>query len=263
MYFLKKISEIIEFIGRKTIDLIEGAGSISLFMMNFFKQLIRRPLYLRLTFRQAEILGVNSLPIVLLTSFFTGAVLALQAYHGFNNKALADATLGSVVALSILRELGPVLAGLMVSGRVGAAIAAELGTMKVSEQIDAMITLATNPIKYLVVPRVLACCLMLPLLVIIADVVGILGGYLISTTMLDINGSSYLQSSFSNVQFDDIFIGLIKALTFGFIIGIIGCYQGMKTSSGAEGVGRSTTTAVVYSSVLIFVADYFVTAFLF
>jgi phospholipid/cholesterol/gamma-HCH transport system permease protein len=151
----------------------------------------------------------------------------------------------------------------MVSGRVGAAIAAEIGTMKVSEQIDAMITLATNPIKYLVVPRVLACCIMVPILVIIANVTGIFGGYLVATNMLDIGSYSYIQNSFSNVQFADIFLGLVKALVFGFIIGIMGCYHGMKTESGAEGVGKATTTAVVYSSVLILIADYFVTAFMF
>lgn len=253
----------VTYIGKFSIKHLESLGAVGLFIYKFFRQLFKYPLYFKLTLRQAELLGVNSLPIVLLTSFFTGAVLALQSYHGFGNKALADASLGSVVALSMLRELGPVLASLMVSGRVGAAIAAELGTMKVSEQLDAMVTLATNPIKYLVVPRVLACCIMVPVLVTIANVTGIFGGYLVATNMLDINPYSYMQNSFSNVQFDDVFLGLVKALVFGFIIGIMGCYHGMKTSSGAEGVGKATTTAVVYSSVLILIADYFVTAFLF
>ena len=253
----------VNFIGRHSIKYLEALGTLGLFIYDFFKQLFKYPLYFKLTLRQAELLGVNSLPIVLLTSFFTGAVLALQSYHGFGNKALADTSLGSVVALSMLRELGPVLASLMVSGRVGAAIAAELGTMKVSEQLDAMVTLATNPIKYLVVPRVLACCIMVPILVIIANVTGIFGGYLVATNMLDINAYSYMQNSFANVQFNDVFLGLVKALVFGFIIGIMGCYHGMKTESGAEGVGKSTTTAVVHGSVLILVADYFVTAFLF
>lgn len=254
---------IIEKVGKSTIRFVEALGHVGLFVSSFFKQLFKYPLYFKLTLRQAELLGVNSLPIVLLTSFFTGAVLALQTYHGFGNKAMADASLGSVVALSMLRELGPVLASLMISGRVGAAIAAELGTMKVSEQIDAMITLATNPIKYLVVPRVLACCIMVPLLVTIANVTGIFGGYLVATNMLDINAYSYMQNSFSNVQFNDVFLGLVKALVFGFIIGIMGCYHGIKTESGAEGVGKATTTAVVYASVLILIADYFVTAFMF
>lgn len=254
---------IVALVGKKTLKFIEALGHVGLFIADFFKSLFRRPLYVKLTLRQAELLGVNSLPIVLLTSFFTGAVLALQTYHGFGNKAMADASLGSVVALSMLRELGPVLASLMISGRVGAAIAAEIGTMKVSEQIDAMITLATNPIKYLVVPRVLACCIMVPVLVTIANVTGIFGGYLVATNMLDINAYSYLQNSFSNVQFADIILGLVKALVFGFIIGIMGCYHGMKTESGAEGVGKATTTAVVYASVLILIADYFVTAFMF
>jgi len=253
----------VNFIGRHSIKHLESLGTLGLFIYDFFKQLFKYPLYFKLTLRQAELLGVNSLPIVLLTSFFTGAVLALQSYHGFGNKALADTSLGSVVALSMLRELGPVLASLMISGRVGAAIAAELGTMKVSEQLDAMVTLATNPVKYLVVPRVLACCIMVPILVVIANVTGIMGGYLVATNMLDINAYSYMQNSFSNVQFDDVFLGLVKALVFGFIIGIMGCYHGMKTESGAEGVGKATTTAVVYGSVLILIADYFVTAFLF
>lgn len=252
--------KIVSLIGIKTIKMLENLGNIGLFVASFFRQLFKYPLYFKLTMRQAELLGVNSLPIVLLTSFFTGAVLALQSYYGFGNKALANASLGSVVALSMLRELGPVLASLMISGRVGAAIAAEIGTMKVSEQIDAMITLATNPIKYLVVPRVLACCIMVPILVVIANVTGIFGGYLVATNMLDINAYSYMQNSFSNVKFADISIGLIKALVFGFIIGIMGCYHGMKTQSGAEGVGKATTTSVVYSSVLILIADYFVTA---
>ena len=255
--------KLVALVGAKTLKYLESLGDVGLFIASFFKQLFKYPLYFKLTIRQAELLGVNSLPIVLLTSFFTGAVLALQTYHGFGNKSLADASLGSVVALSMLRELGPVLASLMVSGRVGAAIAAEIGTMKVSEQIDAMITLATNPIKYLVVPRVLACCIMVPILVIIANVTGIFGGYLVATNMLDINAYSYMQNSFSNVQFSDIFLGLVKALVFGFIIGIMGCYHGMKTESGAEGVGKATTTAVVYASVLILIADYFVTAFMF
>lgn len=255
--------KLVALIGKITLNIIGSVGDFGLFVADFFRQLFRFPLYFRLTIRQSEILGVNSLPIILLTSFFTGAVLALQTYHGFSNKALADASLGSVVALSVLRELGPVLGGLMVAGRVGAAIAAELGTMKVSEQIDAMVTLATNPIKYLVVPRVLACCVMLPVLVTIANVTGIFGGYLVATNMLDINSYSYIQNSFSNVQFDDVFLGLVKAFVFGFIIGIMGCYNGMKTQSGAEGVGKATTTAVVQASVLIFIADYFVTALLF
>jgi phospholipid/cholesterol/gamma-HCH transport system permease protein len=254
---------IFSLVGKSTMKFVTELGKVSLFISSFFRQLFKSPLYVKLTLRQSELLGVNSLPIVLLTSFFTGAVLALQTYHGFGNKALADTSLGSVVALSMLRELGPVLASLMVSGRVGAAIAAELGTMKVSEQIDAMVTLATNPIKYLVVPRVLACCIMVPILVIIANITGIFGGYLVATNMLDINAYSYMQNSFSNVQFADVFLGLVKALVFGFIIGIMGCYHGMKTESGAEGVGKATTTAVVHGSVLILIADYFVTAMMF
>lgn len=247
-------------IGGMTIGSLREAGRISIFFFRFLNQLIRFPLYLRLTLKQCELVGFNSLPIVLLTAFFTGGVLALQSYNGFDNAAIASSQLGSVVALSMLRELGPVLASLMVAGRVGAAIAAELGTMKVTEQIDALVTLATNPIKYLVVPRVLACIITVPMLVAIANVVGIFGGYLVATESLDMNAATYLENSFRSVGMDDISLGMVKAVVFGAIVGIMGCYHGYSTRGGAEGVGRATTVAVVYSSVAILVADYFITA---
>lgn len=238
----------------------EETGRLSIFVRKILTQTLRRPFHLKQYIKQCELLGFNSLPIVLLTSFFTGGVLALQTYNGFDNATLAAQSLPSVVALSMLRELGPVLGALMVAGRVGAAMAAEIGTMRVTEQIDALVTLATNPIKYLVIPRVMACVTMMPLLVIIANVVGIFGGYLVSTKILGLSAHSYIDNSFRSVGADDLTLGLVKAAIFGFLIGLMGCYHGYNSRGGAEGVGRATTVAVVYASVSILVADYFITA---
>ncbi len=247
-------------IGHATIATVNETGRIAMFFGQFWVQVIRFPMYGRLLFKQCELVGVQSLPIVLLTAFFTGGVLALQSYHGFDNAALAETALGSVVSLSMLRELGPVLASLMVAGRVGAAMAAEIGTMRVTEQIDALVTLATNPIKYLVVPRILACLLMMPVLVVIADVTGIFGGYIVATRVLELNPVTYIDNSFAPVGLDDINLGLLKAAVFGTTIGLMGCYHGYMSKGGAEGVGRATTVAVVYASVLILILDYFITA---
>lgn len=247
-------------VGKHTLKVTSDAGSITLFLVSFLVQLVRFPLYLRQFLRQCEKVGVDSLPIVLLTAIFTGAVLALQTFRGFSNVTLAESTVGTVVALSMIRELGPVLASLMVAGRMGAAMAAEIGTMRVTEQIDALVTMATNPIKYLVVPRIMACIVMLPLLVILADVVGIFGGYLASTHVLGLSEVGYFERSFASVEMFDIIHGLVKAAIFGLIIGLMGCYHGYNTRGGAEGVGRATTAAVVYASVMILVSDYFITA---
>lgn len=247
-------------IGSSTIKVTAEAGRLAMFFINVWQQMFKFPLYLRLIIKQCEHVGFNSLPIVLLTAFFTGGVLALQTYNGFDNASVASSQLGSVVALSILRELGPVLASLMVAGRVGASIAAEIGTMKVTEQIDALVTLATNPIKYLVIPRVLACMITVPLLVIIANIVGITGGYVVATDILGLNAHTYMDTSFAAIQMEDITLGVVKALIFGFIIGFMGCYHGYNTKGGAEGVGRATTVAVVYASVGILVLDYFITS---
>jgi len=170
---------------------------------------------------------------------------------------------GTVVALSMTRELGPVLTGLMVSGRVGASMAAELGTMRVTEQIDALITLATNPVKYLIVPRFIAATIVLPILTVLADIIGIAGGYLVSVELLGANPTVYMKKTIDFLELEDIYGGLLKAVVFGMIISIVGCYQGFFTRGGAEGVGRSTTRAVVMASMLILVSNYFITAFLF
>jgi phospholipid/cholesterol/gamma-HCH transport system permease protein len=219
----------------------------------------RPPLDIRNLLKQMEEVGIKSVPVVLITGAFTGMVLALQSYTGFR-RFNAEAFVGTVVALSMTRELGPVLSGLMVSGRVGSAMAAELGTMQVTEQIDALYTLATNPIKYLIVPRFLASVIIMPILTVFADVVGILGGYLVSVKLLGSNPTIYLRRTFDYLDLEDIYIGLLKSLVFGMIIAIIGCYQGFHTEGGAEGVGKATTRAVVMSSLLILIANYFITA---
>jgi phospholipid/cholesterol/gamma-HCH transport system permease protein len=250
----------IAILGSNTLKVTAEAGRLAMFVALVWQQMFKYPLYFRVILKQCELIGFHSLPIVLLTSFFTGGVLALQTYNGFDNSTVASSQLGSVVALSILRELGPVLGSLMVAGRVGAAIAAEIGTMKVTEQVDALVTLATNPVKYLIVPRVMACMVMLPLLVIVANIVGISGGYVVATSVLGLNPHTYMDNSFAFVQLDDITLGIVKATVFGFIIGLMGCYHGYNTRGGAEGVGHATTVAVVYASVGILVSDYFITA---
>jgi phospholipid/cholesterol/gamma-HCH transport system permease protein len=200
--------------------------------------------------------------VVGLTALFTGMVLALQTYSGFSRFS-AESSVATVVVLSMTRELGPVLASLMVAGRVGAAIAAELGTMRVTEQIDALTTLSTNPYKYLIAPRLIAATLTLPCLVAVADVIGVLGGYLVSVYKLKFNGAAYLQNTVQYLEFIDVFSGLVKAAVFGFIIAVMGCYQGFRSRGGAEGVGTATTNAVVTASILILFANYIVTELFF
>jgi len=224
--------------------------------------ILRPPLEGREILKQMERVGVQSLPVVTITAAFTGMVLALQSFTGFKRFG-AETMVGTVVALSMTRELGPVLTGLMVSGRMGSAMAAELGTMRVTEQIDALYTLATNPIQYLIVPRFLAATIMLPILVIFADVIGILGGYLVSVQILRTNPTLYIRRTWDFLQLNDVYSGLVKAIFFGMIIATISCYQGFSTEGGAEGVGRATTKSVVLSSLIILISNYFITAFLF
>ena len=207
-------------------------------------------------------IGYLSLPVVGLTALFTGAALALQIYSGgarFN----AESVVPSIVAIGMVRELGPVLGGLMVAGRVSASIAAEIGTMKVTEQIDALTTLSTKPMKYLTVPRVLAATLSLPILVAIGDIIGIMGGYLVAINRLDFNSATYLNNTLSFLEGDDIMSGLIKASVFGFIVAIMGCFHGMNSDRGAQGVGKATTNAVVSASVLILTTNYLLTELFF
>jgi phospholipid/cholesterol/gamma-HCH transport system permease protein len=212
-----------------------------------------------LFFRQMEFVGVNSLFVVLLTSLFTGMVLALQTYHAFRLFS-AEGLVGATVALSMTRELGPVITALMVTGRAGSAIAAEIGTMRVTEQVDALAVMAISPVQYLVTPRVVAGLVMLPLLTVVSDFVGILGGYLVGVKMLGINGGIFMNRIYELVELSDIYNGLAKAAVFGVILALVGCYKGFYTSGGAEGVGRATTQAVVLASVLILASDYVLTS---
>ena len=220
------------------------------------------PYYFRQILRQFWEIGYLSLPVIGLTAFFTGMVLALQSYTGFS-RFNAESAIASVVVLTMTRELGPVLAGLMISGRIGAAMAAEIGTMRVTEQLDALTTLSTNPQKYLIAPRLIAGITMLPLLVLIADAVGVFGGYIVSVYRLGFNPASYMKQTFDFVEMGDITSGLIKAACFGFIISLMGCYYGFNSNGGAQGVGKATTYAVVSSSILILITNYFLTSLLF
>ena len=251
-----------EFIGAWALRFLEEAGRVMVLLGKTLAFSVRPPFDFRAFLHQIEEVGIRSIPVILITGTFTGMVLALQSYTGFK-RFNAEAFVGTVVALSMTRELGPVLSGLMVSGRVGSAMAAELGTMQVTEQIDALYTLATNPIKYLIVPRFLASLIVMPILAVFADVVGILGGYLVAVNLLGSNPTIYLSRTFDFLDLEDIYIGLFKASVFGMIIAIIGCYEGFNTRGGAEGVGKATTRAVVMSSLLILIANYFITALFF
>ena len=248
--------------GRVFLTFLAATGRLSLFTFSSLYHALTPPFYPRLILQQMISIGYFSLPVVGLTAIFTGMVLALQSYTGFSRFS-AESAIPNVVVLSITRELGPVLAGLMVAGRIGASMAAEIGTMRVTEQIDALVTLSTNPFKYLVGPRLIAGVTMLPILVLIADVIGMLGGYLVSVYKLGFNPTTYLINTWNFFEVDDLVSGLIKAAGFGVIISLLGCYNGYNSRGGAQGVGAATTTAVVTASNLILCSDYFLTELLF
>lgn len=252
----------IQYIGCKTLDFFQKAGILSIFIAKTINGLIRRPFYLNLILRQIISIGYFSLPVVAITAVFSGAVLALQSYTGFSRFS-AESSIATVVVLSITRELGPVLAGLMVAGRVGASIAAEIGTMKVTEQIDALFTLSTDPIKYLVVPRVIASVLTMSCLVLIGDIIGVMGGYLVSVYKLGFNSVTYIKNTMEYLKTIDVVSGLVKAAVFGFIIAIMSCYHGYHSNKGAKGVGTATTDTVVSSSILILLSNYLITQLFF
>jgi phospholipid/cholesterol/gamma-HCH transport system permease protein len=249
-------------IGAAGLDAVAFVGELGIFAAAGLSHIFRPPFYPRLLGRSLMEIGFYSIPVVALTALFTGMVLALQSYTGFS-RFNAESAIASIVILSVTRELGPVLAGLMVSGRAGAAMAAELGTMRVTDQIDALSTLSTNPIKYLVAPRLLAGIIAMPLLVVLADVLGVMGGFLVSTLKLGFTSGTYLTSSFSNLRTDDVVSGLIKAAVFGFVIALMGCFHGYRSKGGAQGVGAATTSAVVSASILILALDYILTQVLF
>ena len=249
-------------IGRVVLAAFEAIGELSIFTVRALSHVLRPPFFFRQTMVQRFRIGYLSLPVIALTAFFTGGVLALQIYYGgseFNSEGIV----ATIVALGITRELGPVLAGLMVAGRTSAAIAAELGTMRVTEQIDALSTLSTNPYKYLVVPRIMAAIITLPILVVLADVIGILGGYTVAAYSLGFNPSAYVINTWNFLETPDITSGMVKAAVFGLIIALMGCFQGFRSAGGAQGVGRATTNAVVTASILILAANYVMTSLLF
>ena len=252
----------LQHIGAVTFGFLATIGRITIFTGTALSHAIRPPFYPRIIGRQMIEIGYYSLPVVGLTAVFAGMVLALQSFTGFS-RFNAEGAVANVVVLSITRELGPVLAGLMVSGRIGASMAAEIGTMRVTEQVDALTTLSTNPFKYLVVPRLIAGLTMLPLLVVVADIIGVMGGYLVAIYKLGFNAANYLQSTYEFMETLDVVSGLVKASIFGFIIALMGCYHGYNSKGGAQGVGQATTNAVVSSSILILCFDYILTGIFF
>ncbi|MGH9364678.1 MAG: MlaE family ABC transporter permease [Thermoanaerobaculia bacterium] len=256
------MTRLLEAIGHRVLRSLEELGLFFQMSGRFVMWAVRPPYDLPELLRQMVRVGVDSVPVCFLTTLFTGMVMALQTFNGFR-RFHAESFVGSVVALSLTRELAPVLTAFMVTGRVGSAMAAELGTMRVTEQIDAMTALGTEPVQYLVVPRVAASILMLPPLVVMGDAVGMFGGYLVAVELLGANPVSYIENSFQYLEVgDDIVSGLIKAAAFGLIFSLVACVRGYHTSGGAEGVGRATTRAVVEGNLGILLADFFLTKLL-
>ncbi len=249
-------------LGASTLGMVRAAGRLGLFALGGVSHLVRPPFYVRAFVGAFVEFAYFSLPVVALTAIFSGMVIALQSYVGFS-RFNAQSAIAGIVVLSVVRELGPVLAGLMVAGRVGAAMAAEIGTMRVTDQIDALGTLSTNPMKYLVTPRLLAGTLALPLLVLIADILGVLGGFIVAVVKLGFSPSGYIVDTFAILKSGDVTVGLAKAAVFGFLIALMGCYNGYHSRGGAQGVGAATTAAVVAASILVLAFDYMLTEMFF
>ncbi len=247
----------LQLIGHVVLEFLAEVGRVVLFAGSGLSHCVRPPFYFRNLGRQLIEIGYYSLPVVGLTAIFTG-----MSYTGFSRFS-AEGAVANVVVVSITRELGPVLAGLMVAGRIGAAMAAEIGTMRVTEQIDALTTLSTNPMKFMVAPRLIAGVTMLPLLVVVADIIGVFGGYLVAVYKLGFNPANYLQNTFDALQTEDVVSGLVKAAVFGLIVTLMGCYHGYTSRGGAQGVGAATTNAVVSSAILILCFDYILTELFF
>jgi phospholipid/cholesterol/gamma-HCH transport system permease protein len=249
-------------VGRIFLAFLAHVGRLSAFTGTALMHSVRPPFYPRLLLRQMVEIGYFSLPVVGLTAVFTGMVLALQSYSGFSRFA-AEGAVATVVVLSVTRELAPVLAGLMVAGRIGASMAAEIGTMRVTEQIDALTTLSTNPFKYLVAPRLLAGLVMVPFLVLVADIIGVFGGYIVGVYKLGFNPATYLSRTWEYLEPLDVISGLTKAAVFGFVISLMGCYNGYYSKGGAQGVGAATTNSVVSAAIMILIFNYIITALYF
>lgn len=247
-----------QMVGRTVMNFLTSIGALTVFLLKSIWCTITPPYSYKNLGKQIIQIGYYSLPVVGLTTLFTGMVLALQSYTGFSRFS-AEGAVAAVVVLSITRELAPVLAGLMVAGRIGASMAAEIGTMRVTEQIDALYTLSTNPFRYLIAPRLLAAVLTLPLLVLAGDIIGVFGGYIVAVFKLGFNPASYLAQTWDFLEPMDVISGLIKAAVFGFWVAAMGCYHGFYSGRGAQGVGAATTYAVVSSSILILIFNYLLT----
>ncbi len=250
----------IEHLGRNALLHVETMGGVGRQLVQAIGLIFVPPFRLRLVIRQMEFVGNKSLGVVILTGIFTGMVLTFQTYRSLRDFG-SESIVGGLVAVAMVRELGPVLASLMVNARAGSAIAAELGTMRVTEQIDALVSLAVNPVQYLVTPRILAGMLVMPMLAVIADLMGIVGGYLVGVLLLGVDGGIFYAKILAFVTFSDIMQGTLKSIVFGLILTQVGAYKGYYTKGGAEGVGRATTEAVVMAAVLILLADYLITVF--
>jgi phospholipid/cholesterol/gamma-HCH transport system permease protein len=249
-------------LGRPVTAALASLGRIAIYAAQTITHALRPPFYPREFAASLLSVGWLSLPVVGLTSLFTGGALALQIFAG-GQRFSAEAVVPQIVAIGMVRELGPVLVGLMIAARVTSSIAAEIATMKVTEQIDALVTLSTHPMKYLTVPRVLAGFLTVPLLVAVGDVIGIMGGFLVSTGQLGFNRASYISNTVNFLETPDVVSSLIKGAVFGFIATLIGCYHGMQSGRGAQGVGGATKTAVATASVLILAANFILTSLMF
>lgn len=259
---MKSLTRLFEIVGTRAVAAFEEVGRFFYVLHGVMIWTFRKPFDFKEWVRQMVRVGVDSTPVVGLTALFTGMVLALQTFRGFS-RFHAEGFVASVVSLSLTRELAPVLAALMIAGRIGSSFAAELGSMRVTEQIDALYAMAVEPIHYLVVPRVGAAAIMLPFLVAFADGVGVLGGYLVAVGLMGANPVVYWERSFQFLDLNDVFSGLIKAGVFGLILATTGCAKGFFTTGGAEGVGRATTAAVVTASLVILLSDFFLTKILF
>lgn len=256
------IIDFLAVIGRVVVEGLASIGRLTRFAGHALSHMVRPPFYPARVLEQMISIGYFSLPVVGLTALFTGAALAQQIYVG-GSRFNAESAVAAVTVIAMVRELGPVLGGLMVAGRVSSSMAAELGTMRVTEQIDAMTTLSTDPYKYLIAPRIIAAVLVLPLLTIVANIIGVLGGFLIATERLGFNAANYLKVTQQFLETDDVVSSLVKAAVFGFVIALMGCYHGFRSTGGAAGVGRATTNAVVSAFILILFTNLIITVLFF
>ena len=259
---MRVIAGFLAALGRPVLAMLAAFGRVTLFALAVLSHVVRPPFYFREFGTALMQIGWYSLPVVGMTALFTGGALALQIYAG-GSRFNAESVVPSIVAIGMARELGPVLGGLMVAARVASSIAAEIGTMKVTEQVDDLVTLSTNPLKYLVAPRLLAAVLVVPVLVGVGDSIGIMGGWLVGITRLGFNSSVYIKNTVDFLEFWDVGSGLVKGAVFGFIVALMGCYFGLNSGRGAQGVGEATKGAVVAASVLILAANYLLTGVFF